>query len=428
VSYFLRRLPLSRLLILCATLVGVGVGATALAVALGAGPVPPPKPLAEAVHDALSAPPVGGVSARIQLTDHLLEGANLASSGGEAGQLSSSPLLSGASGRLWIGEDGRLRLELQSEKGDTQILYDGHTVSMYDASSNTLYRYTPPRDAQPGADEAGSDGGSVGSAGSSEAGASGADRHGIPTLQEIQEAITHIMGHATLSGAVPTDVAGQAAYSVRISPSHNGGLIGGAELAWDAVHGVPLRLAIYSTSSSTPVIELTATEIAYGPVDGSVFSFTPPPDAKVTEIGSSEDGSGADSATHTGSPVHVSGVAGVQAAIPFTLDAPATLAGMAQTEVHLISAGQHPAALVTYGQGLGGIAVVESQTQTAGGQSSSSQSPPAELPKVKLSDGVSATELPTALGTLLQFDRAGVSYLIAGSVTPATAEAAAKGL
>src|ERR1700728_2012072 len=122
-----RRLSLSRLLLLCGSVLVIGASAPALALALGSGPVPPPKPLPEAVHDALIAAPVEGVSAEIQLTDHLLEGASLAG-GGEAGQLSSSPLLSGASGRLWISKEGHVRLELQSEKGDTQILYDGHTV------------------------------------------------------------------------------------------------------------------------------------------------------------------------------------------------------------------------------------------------------------------------------------------------------------
>jgi len=139
----LRRLPLSRLLLLCGVVVAVGATATALALAVGAGPTPPPKPLADAVHDALSAQRVDGVSARIKLTNHLIEGASLASGGGEASQLASSPLLSGASGRMWIGSDGHARLELQSEKGDTQILYDGRTASLYDASTNTLYRYTP---------------------------------------------------------------------------------------------------------------------------------------------------------------------------------------------------------------------------------------------------------------------------------------------
>ncbi len=64
-SNLLRRLPLSRLLLLCGVLVAVGAGATALATALGVGPTPPPKPLADAVHDALTAPAPDGVSARI---------------------------------------------------------------------------------------------------------------------------------------------------------------------------------------------------------------------------------------------------------------------------------------------------------------------------------------------------------------------------
>jgi hypothetical protein len=130
----LRRLPLPRLLLLCGIALAVGIGSTALALALGGGPTPPPKGLADAVHDALAgadAHPIEGVSARIQFTNHLVEGASLASgSNGEAGQLASSPLLSGASGRLWISKDGRVRMELQSEKGDSQILYDDFDAIM----------------------------------------------------------------------------------------------------------------------------------------------------------------------------------------------------------------------------------------------------------------------------------------------------------
>ena len=60
----LRRLPLARLLLLCGLVVAIGVSATALAFALGAGAKPPAKPLAQAVHDALAAPSVEGVSAK----------------------------------------------------------------------------------------------------------------------------------------------------------------------------------------------------------------------------------------------------------------------------------------------------------------------------------------------------------------------------
>ena len=74
----LRRLPLPRLLLLCALVVAIGVSLTALASALSSGPVPPPKPLAQAIHDALGGSAVRGVSAQVTLTDHLLEGASLA--------------------------------------------------------------------------------------------------------------------------------------------------------------------------------------------------------------------------------------------------------------------------------------------------------------------------------------------------------------
>ena len=369
----LRRLPLSRLLALCAGLVVLGASLAAIALAAGAGPVPRAKSLAAAVHAALAAPTVQGVSANVTLSDHLVEGADLATggSGGEAGQLSSSPLLSGASGRMWVAKDGRIRLELQAEKGDTQIIYDGHTVQLYDASMNTLYRYTPPAEG--------------GEAGKPEP----EGRHEVPSEAKIEEAIARLRKHANVSGATPTDVAGQPAYTVRISPNERGSLFGGVELSWDAVHGVPLRAAVYSTNSSAPVLELAATEISYGPIASLVFSFTYPPGVKVHEITTSSA-----AAKHT---------------------SPAGAADSAN----------HPKVRTT-GHGVSSIAIVERAAPSA---KSGSGAPglPEGLPKVKI-NGATATELATPLGTVLSFERAGVRYLLLGSVTPSALEAAARGL
>ncbi len=380
-SNLLRRLPLSRLLLLCGVIVAVGACATALAAALSVGPTPPPKPLADAVHDALAAQPVEGVSAQIQLTNHLLEGASLASGGGEASQLTSSPLLSGASGRLWISKEGRVRLELQSEKGDTQIYYDGHTLSMYDASTNTLYHYTPPKEGE------GSVGGEDGAG--SPSGTSGSDtgaNHEVPSVAKIEEAIAHLEQHTTVSGATPTDIAGQAAYTVRVSPKEGGSLLAGAELSWDAVHGVPLRAAVYSTESAAPVLELAATSISYGPVEASVFDLTPPANAKVEEVVLPKPGE------HQGSS--------------------------SQGDEH-----EHPQ-VTTHGSGPGTIAVLEGKAKAGSSQTSPL---PEGLQQVKI-DGAVASELPTELGTLLSFERSGVRYLIAGAVAPSAVEAVAKGL
>jgi outer membrane lipoprotein-sorting protein len=373
----LRRLPLSRLLLLCGLVVAVGISATALASALGSGPVPSPKPLALAVHDALAAPAVDGFSANVKLTDHLIEGASLASGGnGEASQLSSSPLISGASGRVWIAKDGRVRLELQAEKGDTEIYYDGHTLQAYDASTNTVYRYTPPAHTKPASTSA------------QDAKSGVADRHEPPSVAKIEEAISHLEQHVKLSGAMPADVAGQPTYTVRASPKEGGSLIGGAELAWDANNGVPLRAAVYSSTSSSAVIELAATgEVSFGAVDSSVFEFKPPADAKVEDVKLPKS-SGSTSGSHASSDAN------------------------------------HPT-ITRHGRGISGVVVVEDKKASAGGKEKSAL--PEGLPKVKL-NGATATELSTALGTLLTFERSGVRYLVGGFVAPKAVEEVARGL
>jgi outer membrane lipoprotein-sorting protein len=360
----LRRLPISRLLLLCALVVGIGVSATALAFALDAGPKPPEKPLAVAIHDALTAPTVSGVSANISYSNHLLEGASIASGDGQGGGgISSSPLLNGASGRLWATQDGRLRIELQSEKGDTQVIYDGHKLIVYDAATNTLYTYTPKSSSEPTT--------------------SGEDHHEAPTVAKIEEALTHLREHAGVSGPTPTNIAGQPAYTVRVSPSEGGSLIGGAELSFDAAHGLPLRAALYSTTSSSPVVELAATEVSYGPVDASVFEFSPPPGAKVEELRPAE---------HEGTtPSDTSGSTGK---------------------------------LTTHGHGISSIGVLEEPVKEGSKQPSSALE---SLPKVDI-NGTSASELRTALGTILTFERAGVRYVVAGAVSSTAVEALARGL
>jgi hypothetical protein len=193
---------------------------------------------------------------------------------------------------------------------------------------------------------------------------------------------------------VPTDVAGQAAYTVSVSPREHGGLIGGAQLSFDAVHGVPLRAAIYAKGNSSPVVELAATEISYESVPASVFEMAPPPGAKIEEIGNGGTSSGTSSSGGTSS-------------------GSSTTSDEAKPHV------------TTHGEGLESIVMVESPVKA--GSSSSSSSTLEGLQKVDI-NGVTARELATPLGTLLSFERSGTRYLLAGSVTPASIEAFARGL
>jgi hypothetical protein len=188
------------------------------------------------------------------------------------------------------------------------------------------------------------------------------------------------------------------------------------------------------------VLELKATHVSYGAVSAGVFKVSPPAGAKVVRISTPTGHAAAHAKNakgtgkskhgkHAGKPAApITGVAAVRAHLPFALAAPRKLDGLPRQSAQLLDWGGSPAALVTYGQGLGGIAVIQ---QTASGQSSSgsqSQAPGGlNLPTVSI-NGHSARELPTALGTVLQFSSGGVAYTVLGSVPPTAAEMAARQL
>jgi hypothetical protein len=94
--------------------------------------------------------------------------------------------------------------------------------------------------------------------------------------------------------------------------------------------------------------------------------------------------------------------------------------------VQAIEVDGQTAALVTYGKGLGGIAVIESKSSPEG-ESSMGGEGELGLPKVVIGN-VKGEELDTALGSALRFSREGVDYIVLGSVPPAAIEAAARGL
>jgi outer membrane lipoprotein-sorting protein len=378
---YLRRASTRSLVFVAIVVCTLAAGGAAIAVAAGgSGPTPPPKPLDQAIADALNGKQPEGVTAQVQFTNRLFP------SGALLGQASSA-LMSGASGRLWLTGDGHGRIELQSDAGDVQIVWNPQTLSVYDASSNTVYRAYLP------------------------ASSSTSDSGTPPALADIDTFLTDVGVHWALSDAQPSAVAGQPAYTLSASPKHDGGLLGSLELAWDATNGTPLRAAIYAQGSASPVLELRVTNISYGAVAASDVDVAPPAGAKVVDV---TPGSRADTGTST---PPVTGLAAVQAAAPFTVVAPDSLVGLPLQGVRLVGG---DTVLALYGQGLGGIALVERKADT-----SASNGALANLPTVSL-DGLTAHELATQLGTVLEWQSGGTSFVLAGSLPAAAAETAAR--
>jgi outer membrane lipoprotein-sorting protein len=389
---FLRTTSTARLLALVIGVVVVGAATAAIAIAAtgSSGQKPPPKPLAQAVRDALTAPKVDGVTARIKFTNHLID------SGAVVGQ---TPLISGASGRLWASSDGKVRLELQSTSGDVQVTSDGKSFLVYDSGSNTAYRGEIPQHQNHSQSQSKPD--------------------SPPSVSQIQKSIHQARQHGSVSGAIPTTVAGQSAYEVRVAPQH-GGLVSGARLAWDAIRGVPLKVSVYARGNGSPVLSLGAQNISFGKVAASTFAISPPKGAHVVDLTPHSGGNG------TGPRGKgATGLRAVQKAVGFTVSAPDRLAGKSRQDVKRVGS---DGALVTYGQGLDGIAVFEKKSD------SQAQAPSAHhgdnglsLPTVSI-NGTTARELPTALGTVVQFTRGGVEYTVLGSQPANTVIAAARAL
>jgi hypothetical protein len=264
---------------------------------------------------------------------------------------------------------------------------------VYDASTNTVYKAALPA-AKSGA---------------------APDKGAPPSIAQISDFLTKADAHVSVSGAQPTDVAGRAAYSVTVAPKHDGGLLGSVELAWDAENGVPLRAAVYAQGASSPVLSLAVTNVSYGAVSAADVDVSPPAGAKVVELGS---GNAAKPTTDNGAPV--TGLAAVQAAAGFPVAAPDSLVGLPLKDVRLVGG---KSVVVVYGQGLGAIAVLERKADASASKGGTLSA----LPTISL-DGVTAHELATQLGTVLEWQSGDVDYVLAGSLPSAAAEAAARTL
>jgi len=374
--------------IVAAVVVLAATAAIAQAGLIGAGPKPEPKALDRALLDAANAPKVNGVSARIAFKNGLLPSGALPNN-------RTSPLVQGADGRLWVTGDGRFRLELQSEAGDAQVSSDGQTLSVYDTSSKTVYRVAMPEQR------------------------SRPQKAEPTTLADVRRGLDELARAWTLSGAKPTSTAGRPTYTVRIAPKDDGGLLGAGELAWDAEKGVPLRAAVYAQGQKEPVLELAATDVSYGEIPDRDLRIAVPSGTRTVTVDQPAGGAG-----HGNAKTDVAGAQAVQRELGFQLAAPRELAGLPRKEVRLVRVGDAKGALAVYGEGLGGILVFQHEA--------GSGTPPAEaagkgLPQINI-DGATGTELATALGTMVTFERGGVSYTVLGSVPPAAVENAARGL
>jgi outer membrane lipoprotein-sorting protein len=88
---------------------------------------------------------------------------------------------------------------------------------------------------------------------------------------------------ADVSVAAPDAVAGRAVYTLRLTPTSPETKVGRIDVAIDAETRLPLRVRVFPRGSADPAIEAGFSSVDVGPIDPSMFTFTPPPGATVKE-------------------------------------------------------------------------------------------------------------------------------------------------
>ena len=182
--------------------------------------------------------------------------------GGASTSLSWQSLISGShTARVWYASPSQVRVSLVGDMAESDIVRDGRDVWVWSSRDNTVSHTAVPAgmtmkpDAAPPIDPA--------------------------------TAAARALAAIDPSTAVTVDgtsrVAGRAVYELVLAPRADASLIGQVRLAIDSETSVPLRVQVIARGASSPAFETAFTSITFDTPAASVFAFTPPPGAQVSE-------------------------------------------------------------------------------------------------------------------------------------------------
>lgn len=102
--------------------------------------------------------------------------------------------------------------------------------------------------------------------------------------------IAELQPTSTLGVDSNVRVAGRPAYDLVLTPKVSDTLIGSVSIAVDADTGLPLRVQIAARGQKTPAVSIGFSSLNLSTPAASLFTFTPPAGAKVTQLGNEAAG------------------------------------------------------------------------------------------------------------------------------------------
>ena len=195
----------------------------------------------------------------------------LPTTGADASAGSALELLTGShTARIFVDGSMKQRMQVLDRMAERDLVRNGSEVWLYDSKKKTAVHSTL------GAHTTGNP--------QAEKSISTPDQLAATLLKSVDSTTTVSLG---------TDlrVAERTAYNLVLTPKASETLIGSASIAVDSETGLPLSVELFARSQEVPAFSVAFSQLDLGTPDASLFSFTPPAGAKVTEKAPKADSS-----------------------------------------------------------------------------------------------------------------------------------------
>jgi len=191
--------------------------------------------------------------------------------GGAAGDSTADALelLTGShTAKVFVDGASKQRVQLVEDLAERDVVRDGTSVWGWDSSSKEATHLTLP-------DATGVEVPTV-----------LPDGTAVPqTPAELAAAlIAAVEPTTTVTAADNVEVAGRSAYQVVLTPKDDATLVASATLTVDSETGVPLKVVVAAKGQADPAVSVGFTSVDFSAPASSVFAFTPPAGAEVTEV------------------------------------------------------------------------------------------------------------------------------------------------
>jgi hypothetical protein len=277
----LTRRPAARWLVPLGVVCAIALIAAMTAIiraASGGGPLPA-RSATTLVAD-LASTDVAGVSGTV--TERADLGLPSLPGVGGDGSADWTQLLSGSHTlRVWSAGPAMSRVALLGSLGESDIVRNGPDVWTWSSADNTATHLRLP---------------SIGAAtlGSPVPGLPGRIPANLAPLlskllpatpqQAAAEILAALSSTTSVRNAGAVTVAGRSAYELVIAPRDTASLVASIRVDIDGTEHVPLRLRVFAKGHASPAFEIGFTQVNFERPDASVFDFSPPAGATVTQV------------------------------------------------------------------------------------------------------------------------------------------------